>query len=394
MLQTFNATRTHILLYLPDPCATIMLNAFLTSNGFAVTTTYLLSEFAEAATLGSYSVVITSTALAGRIRDISALPIIDISAFMLSTEGGIGQRDSKSLDEATRVHGDGHGLEPWLRLPGNVGRLASTNDMSRRNEIISDAVESPSTAKRSIMRYEMAGSDQPHILIVEDDPDIAGMLVDLVKSNGFGASSAASGIEMDRLLLRHQFDLIVLDAMLPGEDGFGICRRLRSSGSVPILMLTARREDIDRILGLELGADDYVTKPFNSRELMARIKSILRRASYGHETDEALVPMAFSGWRIDPKSRQLQDPDGTQVSMTTAEFDVLLAFCLNPNKVLTREQLLSMTHAGSAGPVERSIDAHISRVRQKIEPNLKDPTFIKTVRLGGYLFASKVERLP
>lgn len=240
----------------------------------------------------------------------------------------------------------------------------------------------------------MAGSDQPHILIVEDDPDIAGMLVDLVKSNGFGASSAASGIEMDRLLLRHQFDLIVLDAMLPGEDGFGICRRLRSSGSVPILMLTARREDIDRILGLELGADDYVTKPFNSRELMARIKSILRRASYGHETDEALVPMAFSGWRIDPKSRQLQDPDGTQVSMTTAEFDVLLAFCLNPNKVLTREQLLSMTHAGSAGPVERSIDAHISRVRQKIEPNLKDPTFIKTVRLGGYLFASKVERLP
>ncbi|MBP1860450.1 two-component system OmpR family response regulator [Rhizobium herbae] len=220
------------------------------------------------------------------------------------------------------------------------------------------------------------------------------MLVELVKSNGFEASSAASGIEMDRLLTRHQFDLIVLDAMLPGEDGFSICRRLRSSRAIPILMLTALREDIDRILGLELGADDYVTKPFNSRELMARIKSILRRASHSQAMDEGLAPMTFAGWRIDPKSRQLQDPDGAQVSMTTAEFDLLLAFCFNPNKILTREQLLSMTHAGSAGPVERSIDAHISRVRQKIEPNLKDPTFIKTVRLGGYLFASKVERLP
>jgi len=243
------------------------------------------------------------------------------------------------------------------------------------------------------MAYEMSISNKTHVLIVEDDADIAGMLVDLVKSNGFEATAAASGVEMDRLLIRNRFDLVVLDAMLPGEDGFSICRRLRSSRSIPILMLTAMREDIDRILGLELGADDYVTKPFNSRELMARIKSILRRSSHGHEPEPDLAPLTFAGWRIDPKSRQLEDPDGAQVSMTTAEFDLLLAFCSNPNKVLTREQLLSMTHAGSAGPVERSIDAHISRVRQKIEPNLKDPTFIKTVRLGGYLFAAKVERL-
>ncbi|MGZ2407754.1 response regulator transcription factor [Rhizobium ruizarguesonis] len=242
------------------------------------------------------------------------------------------------------------------------------------------------------MAYEMAAPNQAHILIVEDDPAIADMLVDLVRSSGFEASSVESGAAMDRMMARQQFDLIVLDAMLPGEDGFSICRRLRASCPVPILMLTALQEDIDRILGLELGADDYVTKPFNSRELLARIKSILRRASYAHQ-EEALGPMMFSGWRIDPRSRQLHDADGAQVSMTTAEFDILLAFCCNPNKVLTREQLLSMTHAGSAGPVERSIDAHISRVRQKIEPNLKDPTFIKTVRLGGYLFASKVERL-
>jgi two-component system OmpR family response regulator len=239
----------------------------------------------------------------------------------------------------------------------------------------------------------MATADQPHILIVEDDFEIAGMLVDLLRTNGYGASSAGSGVEMDVLLKRGDFDLILLDVMLPGEDGFSICRRLRSSSTMPILMLTAQREDIDRILGLELGADDYVTKPFNSRELIARVKSILRRAAYVEERADPLGPMTFADWRIDPKSRQLHDPEGAQVSMTTAEFDLLLAFCLNPNKVLTREQLLSMTHAGSAGPVERSIDAHISRVRQKIEPNLKDPTFIKTVRLGGYLFASKVERL-
>ncbi|MBZ5763261.1 response regulator transcription factor [Rhizobium sp. VS19-DR104.2] len=242
------------------------------------------------------------------------------------------------------------------------------------------------------MAYDMVVSDQSNVLIVEDDPDIAGMLVELVQGNGFQAMSVASGLEMDRLLLIQTFDLIVLDAMLPGEDGFSICRRLRSSRSVPILMLTAMREDIDRILGLELGADDYVTKPFNSRELIARIKSILRRSAHGKDSEPDLAPMTFAGWRIDPKSRQLHDPDGVQVSMTTAEFDLLLAFCSNPNKILNREQLLSMTHAGSAGPVERSIDAHISRVRQKIEPNLKDPTFIKTVRLGGYMFASKVEQ--
>ncbi|WP_374191913.1 response regulator [Rhizobium rhizogenes] len=243
------------------------------------------------------------------------------------------------------------------------------------------------------MAHDLSAPTQARILIVEDDGDIAGMLVDLVKNNGFEAASVPSGMEMDRILVRHSFDLILLDGMLPGEDGFSICRRLRSSGKTPILMLTALRDDIDRILGLELGADDYVTKPFNSRELMARIKNLLRRFCDHSEPEVKLASMTFCGWKIDPRSRELFDADGAQVSMTTAEFDLLWAFCCHPNKVLTRERLLAMTHAGSAGPVERSVDAHISRVRQKIEPNLKDPTFIKTVRLGGYLFASKVERL-
>lgn len=249
-------------------------------------------------------------------------------------------------------------------------------------------------ANRATMAYDMVASDQAHILIVEDDSAIAGMLVDLVTSSGFAASSATSGLEMDRLLARRRFDLVVLDAMLPGEDGFSICRRLRDSRSIPILMLTALREDVDRIIGLELGADDYVTKPFNSRELMARVKSLLRRASYTQRPEERFTPLTFAGWSLDPKSRQLFDSGGAEVSMTTTEFDLLYVLCSNPGKVMTREQLLSMTHAGSAGPDARSIDVHISRLRQKIEPDPRSPTFIKTVRLGGYLFTPTVERTP
>ncbi|MET3600670.1 response regulator transcription factor [Martelella mangrovi] len=237
-------------------------------------------------------------------------------------------------------------------------------------------------------------SSPPSILIVEDDAEIAGMLAELMKGNGFDARCARDGNEMDRLLRRQGCDLIILDGMLPGEDGFSICRRLRSAMAVPILMLTARSEDVDRILGLELGADDYVTKPFNSRELVARVRSILRRSSLSQADVATAERLTFDGWRIDLARRQLFDTDGDEVSMTTAEFDLLWAFCCNPNVVLTRDQLLSMTHAGSAGPVERSVDAHISRIRQKIEPNIKDPTFIKTVRLGGYLFAATVEPLP
>lgn len=237
-----------------------------------------------------------------------------------------------------------------------------------------------------------AAPSASRILIVEDDRQIADMLVELVTEGGFRGWAVTSGREMDRILRRNRFELIVLDAMLPGEDGFSICRRLRASGTTPIMMLTALGEDIDRILGLELGADDYVTKPFNPRELLARIRSLLRRASYGTKAKEGMDVMTFAGWRIDPLSRELHDPEGAEVSMTTAEFDILLAFCNNPGRVMTREELLAMTHAGTAGPVQRSIDVHVSRVRQKIEPNLKEHAFIKTVRLGGYLFAPTVEK--
>jgi two-component system, OmpR family, response regulator len=228
------------------------------------------------------------------------------------------------------------------------------------------------------------------ILVVEDDRDIASMLIDLMKEAGYAAEAVGSALEMDRLLKRKEFQLIILDGMLPGEDGFSICRRIRASDTIPILMLTALSKEIDRVVGLELGADDYVTKPFNSRELLARVKALLRRSSYAMQAKPSLESMTFAGWRIDPVTRELTDSDGVHVSLTTAEFDVLLVFCQNPRQVMTRQEILTRTHAGSAGPVERSIDVHVSRVRQKIEPNYKEPTFIKTVRLGGYIFTPEV----
>ncbi|MCX5581684.1 response regulator [Kaistia terrae] len=231
------------------------------------------------------------------------------------------------------------------------------------------------------------------ILLVEDDAEIAAMLAETLNESGYRAFVAGSGLELDKMLHLHNFDLIVLDAMLPGEDGFSICRRLRTKFTTPIIMLTALADDIDRIIGLELGADDYVTKPFNTRELMARIRAQLRRAAYGWGTRAQQDIVIFAGWRLDVLGRHLQDPGGVRVSLTSAEFEILHAFCQNAGRVLSREQLLAMTHAGLAGPVERSVDVHISRVRQKIEINPREPAFIKTVRLGGYIFTPIVERL-
>ncbi len=238
--------------------------------------------------------------------------------------------------------------------------------------------------------YDTLARAPARILVVEDDRDIASMLIELMKESGYAAEAVGSAVEMDRALKRKEFNLIVLDGMLPGEDGFSICRRIRSSDTTPILMLTALTKEVDKIVGLEMGADDYVTKPFSSRELLARIKSLLRRSSYPTPVKVAQEPMTFAGWRIDPVTRELTDSDGIHVSLTTAEFDVLLVFCRNPRRIMSRQEILVRTHAGSAGPVERSIDVHVSRVRQKIEPNYKGPTIIKTVRLGGYIFTPEV----
>jgi two-component system, OmpR family, response regulator len=220
------------------------------------------------------------------------------------------------------------------------------------------------------------------------------MVSDVLAESGFVTSSVNSAAQMDVILGTQDVDLVVLDVMLPGEDGLSVCQRLRAVSEIPIIMLTALKEDVDRIVGLEIGADDYLTKPFNSRELVARIRALLRRAHSDQSAHRSRAsPLCFAGWRIDPTARQLHTRDGVRITMTSTEFDVLLAFCRNPGRVLSREQLLELTHSGLAGPIERSIDVHVSRIRQKIESDPRDPILIKTVRLGGYVFTPKVEPL-
>ena len=231
----------------------------------------------------------------------------------------------------------------------------------------------------------------PHILIVEDDREIRTMLSRFLQKRGFRTSLAEDGRAMDRLREAAAIDLVVLDLMLPGEDGLSICRRLRAESAVPIVMLTAAGEPTSKVVGLEMGADDYVAKPFDPQELLARIRAVLRRTSAGpKETDSPVRPMSFAGWRIDPIMRELFDPAQTRVVLTAAEFDLLMAFCRFPRRTLTREQLLDLTQGRGAGPFDRSVDILVSRIRRKIERNVRDPEMIKTVRSGGYIFTPEV----
>jgi two-component system OmpR family response regulator len=230
-----------------------------------------------------------------------------------------------------------------------------------------------------------------HIAVVEDDPDISQTMVHSLTEHGFSVTAVRSGRDLDRVLSSGRIDLCVLDVGLPGEDGLSICRRLRSQSSVPIIMVTARAAETDRIVGLELGADDYVAKPFSPRELVARAKAVLRRS---HATDEPAQQspktLSFEGWRLDMARRQLLDPSGIPMPLTSGEFNILAVFCQNPQKVLSRDVLLDMLHGRAAAVFDRSVDVQISRLRRKIEPNLKNPSFIKTVRYGGYFFTPTV----
>ena len=230
----------------------------------------------------------------------------------------------------------------------------------------------------------------PHILIVDDDREIRDLTARFLRKHGFRASTAADGREMDSQLAGGRFDLVVLDLMMPGEDGLSICRRLRSRSSPPIVMLTALGEETDRIVGLEMGADDYLPKPFNPRELLARIKAVLRRSAAAAPETPAGRMFAFSGFTLDLVMRELRDPDGAPVALTTGEFNLLAAFVERPRRVLNRDQLLDLTRGREAGPFDRSIDVQLSRLRRKIEADPGTPALIKTVRGGGYVFAAEV----
>ena len=235
-------------------------------------------------------------------------------------------------------------------------------------------------------------TQSPHVLLVEDDREIRKLVSGILRANDIRVAAAADGREMDGALKENRIDLIVLDIMLPGEDGLSICRRLRASSNIPVIMLTAKGEDIDRIVGLEFGADDYLTKPFSPRELLSRIRAVLRRSA--NNTIEGMrsgAVLTFDGWRLDPNIRQLHDPGGVRVALTGAELDLLLVFCERPRRVLSRDQLIDLTQGRAAAPFERSIDVLVSRLRQKMEKEPKEPRLIQTIRAGGYMFSPAVE---
>ena len=231
------------------------------------------------------------------------------------------------------------------------------------------------------------------ILVVDDDPQIQELTAQLLQTNGLEVRTAGSTAEADKVLAEGYIDLIVLDIMMPDEDGRQFCQRLRQSSRIPIIMLTAMRGDIDLVVGLELGADDYITKPFTPLELVARIKAVLRRAA------PAEVPhgppqtrqYAFADYVLDVDQRQLIQASGVEVELTSGEFLLLLALIESRPRVLSRDQLLDATRGASANPFDRSIDTHISRLRKKIEPDPRRARFIKTVRNLGYAFAAEVE---
>jgi two-component system OmpR family response regulator len=225
------------------------------------------------------------------------------------------------------------------------------------------------------------------ILVVEDDAELRRLLVEHLAAEGFAVSAVADGAALDRELGRSLPDLLILDIMLPGEDGLSICRRLRQRHALPILMLTARGEEVDRVLGLEFGADDYVTKPFSARELAARIRAILRRGSHLAGGGSRI---AFSGWTLDLGGRSLCGPDGTVLDLTTGEFDVLACLATRPFRVLSRDQIMDLTRADPAAAFDRAIDIVVSRLRRKLTEAGAPAQLIKTVRSSGYMFAVPV----
>ncbi|MDF2117907.1 response regulator transcription factor [Roseiarcaceae bacterium H3SJ34-1] len=230
--------------------------------------------------------------------------------------------------------------------------------------------------------------DHGHICIVDDDAQIRLLVSQYLRRHGYQVSAAADARSGTELLSSTTFDLVILDVMLPGRSGLDLCREIRASSSLPIIMLTARGDENDRIVGLEVGADDYITKPFSSRELLARIRAVLRRlrvdtrAANGPDGDVR----TFNGWVLDQRRRELRSPAGTLVDLSTGEYDLLNAFIEHPNRILTREALLEFAKARSADTTDRVIDVQVSRLRKKLAQDDEDGQLIKTVRGVGYMF--------
>jgi DNA-binding response OmpR family regulator len=237
-------------------------------------------------------------------------------------------------------------------------------------------------------------TDNAHILVVDDQQEICDVVQEYLTGEGYRISTAHDGTGMRRVLGQSHVDLVILDLMLPGEDGLTLARQLRNESAIGIIILTGRGETVDRIIGLEMGADDYLPKPFHLRELLARVKSVLRRVQ--SRTAEApqqggRLRARFAGWTLDLSSRELTSPGGEEIRLTTGEFDLLSAFVNNANQVLTRDRLLDLARNREAGPFDRTIDVQVGRLRRKLEDDPQNPVLIKTVRGTGYIFTPSVE---
>jgi two-component system OmpR family response regulator len=232
-----------------------------------------------------------------------------------------------------------------------------------------------------------------HVLVVDDDAEIRNLLREYLEKNGYRVTTVADGKGMWAALEPGRADIVVLDLMLPGEDGLALCRKLRARSEMPVIMLTARGEETDRIVGLEMGADDYLAKPFNPRELLARIKSVLRRsrALPDNLQSETASRIRFAGHALDLASRNLVSPTGVVVALSGTEFRLLRIFLAHPNRVLNRDQLIDLMLSRDASPFDRSIDVQVSRLRHRLGEDAKEPAIIKTVRGEGYVLSVPVE---
>jgi DNA-binding response OmpR family regulator len=240
-----------------------------------------------------------------------------------------------------------------------------------------------------------AGTDrvlQPHLLIVDDDPEIRALILRYFGGHGFRVSAASDGVAMRMTIAEQAVDVVLLDLGLSGEDGLELTRYLRAHWTGAIVIVTGRGESVDRVVGLELGADDYVAKPFDLRELLARVRSVLRRISPAQPRSTAANAVEFAGFRFDAQMRSLHRQDGAQIQLTTGEYELLVAFLGAPGRVLSRDQLVSQLHGHEAGPFDRSIDVQVGRLRRKIERDAANPELIKSVRGAGYVFTPHVQR--
>jgi DNA-binding response OmpR family regulator len=240
----------------------------------------------------------------------------------------------------------------------------------------------------------VSSTPNPHVIALDDDADIRRLVAEYLEQNDFRVTTVASGAELGAAMARELVDLVILDLRLPGEDGMQIARKLREESAIPILMLTGRAEEADRVMGLELGADDYLTKPFSSRELLARIRALLRRAKAQASVADAVSKVRayrFGGWELNVGLRKLKSPQGEPVDLTNGEFRILAAFLSAPQRILTRDQLLDLSRVHNAEVYDRAIDIQILRLRRKIEPDPAKPRFIKTERGTGYVFSVPVD---